>query len=1234
MTRQNRQLLIIAGAVVVILLGIVIINGLRGPIQGTDLPTPTEAVAVQPTAEPPTPEPPTAEPPTAVPPTAVPPTAEPPTAEPPTAVPPTEEPATEVPPTEVPPTEVAAVEPTQTSEAAATAEVQPTEVTPEQTPEVSATTEVTAAPTEAPTQAPTEEVIATSEATTEATAEVAPEVTAEATVEATASATSEFSSGAAINDPQIVLFIACEANLSATFLVSNTGGDMLTAGTLRVIDPVAGTDTTSGLQLAAGGSTSINASGNATVIVNYETSVLQNVTAQATGNCIPTATPTATASNTPLPTNTATVTFTPSASFTPSETYTPSMTRTPRPTNTPVTPTITFTPSQTLTPSETYTPSQTYTPSMTRTPRPTRTPVTPTITLTPSETFTPSITFTPSMTFTASMTFTPRPSRTPRPTNTPVTPTSTFTPSLTFTPAPPTATPTNTATQAPDAQLFLSVQCNPDLSATFTITNAVAGGVLTGPATLTIDQVGQPLQSSSFGLGDLPISMTLPGNAIVSVHFATPQRPSVNLQATATCITRPTITPTATTPPTSTPRPTLTPTNTLVPPDVSVTAICSAQGVATFTITNNGGDMQTDGNYVVSNGGTPVDSGTFRLNAGGSTQVVVNGQVGNLTIAISGTGISATADTNCAAPTPTPTSTNTPVPPDVSVTAICSAQGVATFTITNNGGDMQTDGNYVVSNGGTPVDSGTFRLNAGQSVDVTVSGQVGILTIAVSGAGISATADTNCAMPSPTPTSTPLTVAVAPQAICIEGGARFTIVNTSNDMPAPDTYTITNQDGVVVKQDTYQLKQNESITIDVPGATGTLTLTTAGTGVSISVTCNEPTVTPTRTPVYVCGETTYDSHGFPIINPNPESCQEDSKTPTDWKPITPGSGVCPDWLLYHTDQTGDWEIFRLGELPGKPNADANITKGVGANVSDVAPARSPDSEWVAFSSNRDGNWEIYVVGADGEGIQRVTFNTIATDIDPVWSPDGTKIVYESSRSGNWDLFMFDVTTGTETRLTSNPAQDLNAFFSPDGTKIVFQSSRDELWQLYQLDLATLAETKLSDGLGNDNDPQYSPDGTKIAFWSQRGDGQNGVLYTINSDGTGLKAVSDANGDAWNQAYSTDGDLIAYQMVIGGKLGIYVYQFSTEKTRQVTSDASVDYAPTWYCDGTTVVWTSDADGNPNLFSTNALPMDAAPLEVVSEGSRLTTEEDNDIYPQNTPAEENASRSRLLPTVNVK
>ena len=123
---------------------------------------------------------------------------------------------------------------------------------------------------------------------------------------------------------------------------------------------------------------------------------------------------------------------------------------------------------------------------------------------------------------------------------------------------------------------------------------------------------------------------------------------------------------------------------------------------------------------------------------------------------------------------------------------------------------------------------------------------------------------------------------------------------------------------------------------------------------------------------------------------NPEFCVDEELPLASWTPIEIGEAVCPEWFVYHTNQTGDWEIFRYGDLPGNPDADVNLSKGIGEQIYDIGPSRSPDAGWIAFASNRDENWEIYVATTDGEFQQRVTNNTRAIDYDPVWSPVGDR----------------------------------------------------------------------------------------------------------------------------------------------------------------------------------------------------------------------------------------------------
>ena len=57
-----------------------------------------------------------------------------------------------------------------------------------------------------------------------------------------------------------------------------------------------------------------------------------------------------------------------------------------------------------------------------------------------------------------------------------------------------------------------------------------------------------------------------------------------------------------------------------------------------------------------------------------------------------------------------------------------------------------------------------------------------------------------------------------------------------------------------------------------------------------------------------------------------------------------------------------------------------------------------------------------------------------------------------------DIWIFDLLSGTRTRLTFDPADDLDSVWSPDGTRIAFSSDRLGQRDIYQ---------KLADGSGQE-----------------------------------------------------------------------------------------------------------------------------------------------------------------------
>ena len=75
-----------------------------------------------------------------------------------------------------------------------------------------------------------------------------------------------------------------------------------------------------------------------------------------------------------------------------------------------------------------------------------------------------------------------------------------------------------------------------------------------------------------------------------------------------------------------------------------------------------------------------------------------------------------------------------------------------------------------------------------------------------------------------------------------------------------------------------------------------------------------------------------------------------------------------------------------------------------------------------------------------EAMQAVPLTSYpGTEAHPSFSPDGTKVVFswDGSEQNNFDIYVENVDTGTQERLTSNPAFDLWPLWSPDGRYISF-----------------------------------------------------------------------------------------------------------------------------------------------------------------------------------------------------
>lgn len=303
------------------------------------------------------------------------------------------------------------------------------------------------------------------------------------------------------------------------------------------------------------------------------------------------------------------------------------------------------------------------------------------------------------------------------------------------------------------------------------------------------------------------------------------------------------------------------------------------------------------------------------------------------------------------------------------------------------------------------------------------------------------------------------------------------------------------------------------------------------------------------------------------------------------------------------------------------------------------PTWSPDGTQIAFQSYRDGYFHIWKVNRDGSGLRPLT-SGIYHDREPYWSPDGASIAFSSDRSGNYDIWKIVLKSDSLVQLTDHPGSDYSPVFSTDGKSIAYVSERATAAGIYMGDsegkhlLFVHSKEKLAS-------PVWHPDGQHIIFNSfAAGISQLEMVKTGGGDWQTLsRDVEDVFPfrTAWlsptEYLYTADGQIklgrigtstaetIAFtaevtlardryapkkrdfdtavstpvqgirgpvvsnsgKFVAFAALGdIWVLETGKSRPVQITNDVFIDIDPVWSPDDRWLAFTSDRNGNMDLW----------------------------------------------------
>ena len=238
-----------------------------------------------------------------------------------------------------------------------------------------------------------------------------------------------------------------------------------------------------------------------------------------------------------------------------------------------------------------------------------------------------------------------------------------------------------------------------------------------------------------------------------------------------------------------------------------------------------------------------------------------------------------------------------------------------------------------------------------------------------------------------------------------------------------------------------------------------------------------------------------------------------------------GPTVAADQTLVYLDGSGlgQQQLVWLDRRGEKTGEIGPVQEVIGF------PALSPDGRLVAVTATESSNEDVWVYDIT-RGVRTRLSTSPERDWRPVWSPAGDEVAFTSNRAGNYDIFLRQADgSGEEKVLAEAPYNETLSDWSRDGKYLLYHLSdpetRADLWYLERNEDGSgwephpFLQTPFSEFV-----PRFSPDGRYVAYVSTES-GQNEVYVQPFPEG-GRRVTVSSNGGT-KVRWSRDGKELFY-----------------------------------------------------------------------------------------------------------